>query len=130
MNKKIAFIAIALASFSISHALASTTHLSEFNWDNPSGNNGRNTGITGKTDAFGQPLQDSGNNACTQKCPGYSMTVTECSDGYELKTCEDSACSEYHKCEATGCEPGFDTEFKDCPIEVQEDNYMCSKCAE
>ncbi len=126
MNKKLLFLAIALASFGAGRVWASTTHLSEFNWDNPSGNTGRSA-----VDEFGQPLNNgSANNSCTQKCPGYSMTVTECSDGYELKTCNDQACVEYHKCEATGCAPGFDTEYKDCPIEVQEDNYMCSKCIE
>lgn len=120
MKNKFAFLAIALASFCISPAFASTTHLSEFNWDDPSGK-----GKNGKD----QSSADDG-RSCAEKCEGYKVFITECEEGFDLVSCEESGCFEYHKCEPNGCNPGYNTEFKDCAIEVQEDNYLCSKCIE
>lgn len=123
MGKK-ASLLCAVAILAAGNASAATTHLSEFNWDDPK---------AGGREAAAMPMEffsgnDGNINNCMQKCPGYSMTITECSTGYELKSCESANCAEYHKCEPNGCAPGYDTELKDCPIDVQEDNYMCSKC--
>lgn len=124
MSKK-TLLLFAVAVLTAGNASAATTHLSEYNWDDPSGSS---------RSVAEMPVESSGagenRNSCMQKCPGYSMTITECSAGYELKSCESANCGEYHKCEPNGCAPGYDMELKDCPIDVQEDNYMCSKCIE
>lgn len=124
MNKK-SFLLTAAAILAAGNVYASTTHLAEYNWDDPS--SGGRSAVSSMPAEFSFSGSDQG-NGCMQKCPGYSMTVTECSAGYELKSCESANCAEYHKCEPNGCAPGYDTELKDCPIDVQEDNYMCSKC--
>lgn len=123
MRKQL-FLLTAAAVLAAGNAFAATTHLSEFNWDDPA---------AGGRSAASMPeefMSSSGGNVknCMQQCPGYSMTVTECSAGYVLKSCESANCAEYHKCEPNGCAPGYDMELKDCAIDVQEDNYLCSKC--
>ena len=87
-------------------------------------------GIRGAIDEFGNPISGATGSAnmCTQLCTGYSATITECPDGYEMLTCEATNCSNYHKCEESPCAPGYDRSSKDCPIIVQPDNYLCTRC--
>ena len=127
MSKKIFPLAIALTLYTFSSPFAATQHLSEYDWDDPSAAIHRKTGSLDILSSD-ETLKD--NDYCTDKCRGYSTTITICDAGFELKTCSDYNCFEYHKCEATGCAPGYDTELKDCIIDVQEDNYLCSKCIE
>lgn len=83
-------------------------------------------------DEFGRPISSANTRALNQKCvkgcPDYSPNITKCPDGFELKTCETQGCTNYNKCEQSPCAAGYDTKLKDCPIAVQPDNYLCSKC--
>lgn len=107
--KKLFFFTIALSILSINMAQAAP-----------------NRGL----DEFGNPISGKSGKSpvCQKACPGYATSIVECPNGYELKTCEETNCYEYHICEKSPCLPGYDTRLKDCPIAVQPDNYLCSKC--
>ena len=68
------------------------------------------------------------NNSCPTQCPGYSPDIDSCPAGSELSSCPD--CAGWYKCVESECAPGYDKNYKECNIDVQEDNYLCSKCVD
>lgn len=126
--KKTLLLALSFTLLAFGNAQAASSPLNEYNWGMPNNGAAPQQGKP-KTDEFGRALNGkAANNACTASCPGYSSTITECPDGFEMVTCGKPSCFEYHKCEQSPCAPGYDTSYKDCPIIVQPDNYLCSKC--
>ena len=86
------------------------------------------------TDEFGRPINTTakGKNGelsvCEKACPGYSLEIVTCPSGFTIATCGSKGCQEYKKCEKDPCQEGFDTSLKTCPIETQEDDYLCTRC--
>ena len=72
---------------------------------------------------------DIDNSYCQNACPGYTLSPV-CPDGMEARSCLQNDCSAYKRCEGTPCQEGFDTKVKACDIDIQIDNYFCSKCKE
>lgn len=104
-----------------SNALGRSTPLNEYNWDNSLSPQ--------QTDVFGNPINGSQNNSvCANSCPGYSPEISSCDDGYVPVRCEAEGCSNFYKCDSIPCEEGFDSSLKNCMIEVQESNYLCTRC--
>lgn len=134
MKLKLVFLSLAALSLSISSSYAASTHLSEYEWkSSPVGDIPEKAATSSANDkAFNWGATDSEKtaNTCSTQCSGFSKETTSCDTGQELINCEVSGCGEYRKCEESGCAPGYDKEFKDCAIDVQEDNYLCSKCIE
>lgn len=134
--KKIFLTALVLSLYSWSNVEAASGSINQNNLDMQS----LSTSTRGETisprrliDEFGNPISGSatteeGQQICTQSCIGYSTSISQCPDGFELKTCQTPGCFTYHKCEQSPCAYGYDTSYKECPIEVQADNYLCSKC--
>ena len=67
---------------------------------------------------------------CPTACPGFTTETLDCGQDMEPKACVDSDCGNYYKCMPVVCEEGFDTKLKKCALEIQPDNYRCSKCAQ
>lgn len=136
MISKLVFLSLVALSLNISSSYAASTHLTEYEWGNPAIEDAskENKPTLVNPSAFSWDGTDSNakttNDVCSTQCTGFTKNNTSCDDGYSLVTCEASGCSEYSKCEENGCAPGFDKEFKDCAIDVQEDNYQCSKCVQ
>ena len=132
-------IAMALSLSSFTNAHASSAPLNEYNWQMPNTSTparGQTVSARNMIDEFGNPISANQGGSpslqtlpiCEQNCPGFSSDITECSDGYRLISCPVTGCFQYNKCEPIPCAPGYDTSYKDCPIYVQPDNYLCSKC--
>lgn len=67
---------------------------------------------------------------CSRICQEYDINTSACPDGMELRSCDQSDCKSYKRCVGIPCREGYDTEVKACDIEIQTDNYFCSKCKE
>ena len=67
---------------------------------------------------------------CPKACPGFTAETLDCGQDMEPKACIDSDCGNYYKCMPIVCEEGFDTKLKKCALEIQPDNFRCSKCAQ
>lgn len=67
---------------------------------------------------------------CPTVCQGYTLGALECGQEMEPKACPDSDCGNYYKCMPVVCEDGYDTKLKKCALEIQPDNFRCSKCAQ
>lgn len=67
---------------------------------------------------------------CNRICTDYDINTSVCPDGMELRSCAENSCENYKRCVGVPCRAGYDTEVKACDIEIQTDNYFCSKCKE
>lgn len=67
---------------------------------------------------------------CPAVCEGYTAEALDCGQDMEPKACPDSDCGNYYKCMPVVCEDGYDTKLKKCALEIQPDNFRCSKCAQ
>lgn len=67
---------------------------------------------------------------CNRICTDYNINISVCPDGMELRSCAEDGCESYKRCAGVPCREGYDTEIKACDIEIQTDNYFCSKCKE
>ncbi len=120
--KKITLFCFLACLFCYSELSARSTPLNEYNWD-------PKLGRGAQLDAYGNPIKKGKEiKACMEKCEGYSTEISSCDEGYELVSCEADGCSSLYKCVETPCDEGFDTTLKNCMIEVQETNYLCTKC--
>ena len=119
--KKIALFCFFVSLCLTSNAFCRSTSLNQYDWDKSLSKQ--------KTDVFGNPINGAQyNSVCVQKCPGYSPDIESCEDGYVPVRCEANGCSDFYKCENIPCEEGFDSTLKNCMIEVQESNYLCTRC--
>lgn len=124
MKFKLAILSLMAVLLSANLALAASTPLNEFNWDAPKPSS-RGTGANTPSDPGGKAT-----DSCSLKCVSYSAETTECGDGEALEACSEVGCGNLFKCVATPCAQGFSADIKDCNIEIQEDNFLCTKCME
>lgn len=131
--KKIFVISSIIALGYASMTYAASSPLNEHNWSmpntesTPAPKSGR---LRNNIDEFGNPMTPNNNasSSCAQACIGYSSTISDCPEGYVLTTCQAPGCYNFNKCEPSPCAPEYDSRLKDCPIDVQPDNYLCTKC--
>lgn len=127
MKSKTALLCIISSIFfSVNTASAGVTPLNEYEWDDLRimQQEGKELLENSNEIDFNAPQ----GNLCQNLCEGYSETITECPAGTEMSSCKENGCSHMYKCVASDCAPGYDKNYKECEIEVQEDNYFCSKC--
>lgn len=122
------FVLICLTSLilNVGSVTAGITPLNEYEWKDKT--IGDSTEVSGYSE--GIPASDTSENisadSCPNQCPGYSPDIGSCPAGSELSSC--SGCAGWYKCVESECAPGYDKNYKECNIDVQEDNYLCSKC--